>query len=147
MWLCKCDCGKEITTLEYLLRSGCTKSCGCYASEVHRKLHETHGQQGKEARIYNIWTDMKGRCNNPNNKDYKHYGARGITTCKEWNKLEIFATKSADVVTSWSASPLWSYILPQQISICELTGTYTQSTSQGLTLNWQPPFGQNSAFQ
>ena len=43
--------------------------------------------------------------------------------------LEILATKSADVVTSWSASPLRSYIFPQQISICELTGTYTQSTS------------------
>ena len=28
--------------------------------------------------------DMKNRCNNPNNKFYKDYGARGITVCDEW---------------------------------------------------------------
>lgn len=28
-WLCKCDCGKELTTTAYELRSGRTKSCGC----------------------------------------------------------------------------------------------------------------------
>jgi hypothetical protein len=27
---------------------------------------------------------MKARCLNPRNKDYKNYGGRGITICKEW---------------------------------------------------------------
>ena len=27
---------------------------------------------------------MMGRCYNPNNRDYKNYGARGITVCEEW---------------------------------------------------------------
>lgn len=35
-------------------------------------------------RIYNIWYNIKRRCLNPNNKDYKNYGARGIKICDEW---------------------------------------------------------------
>ena|SRR5258708_26306366 len=29
---------------------------------------------------------MKGRCFNPNDKDYKDYGGRGITVCPEWHE-------------------------------------------------------------
>lgn len=29
---------------------------------------------------------MRDRCNNPNNKSFKHYGGRGIKVCKEWDK-------------------------------------------------------------
>lgn len=41
-----------------------------------------HGLTGE--RIYNIWLRMKFRCYNPNNKDYKYYGGRGIGVCEEW---------------------------------------------------------------
>ena len=33
-WLCKCDCGKEVTVEIRLLRSDNTRSCGCYNQEV-----------------------------------------------------------------------------------------------------------------
>ncbi|MBB6446459.1 hypothetical protein [Bacillus benzoevorans] len=34
---------------------------------------------------------MKGRCNNPNDKKYKDYGARGIKVCDRWeNSFENF---------------------------------------------------------
>jgi hypothetical protein len=36
-WLCKCDCGNEITTSSTLLRDGRTKSCGCLRNEVSTK--------------------------------------------------------------------------------------------------------------
>lgn len=32
-WLCRCDCGKEVTVARNELRSGDTKSCGCYRVE------------------------------------------------------------------------------------------------------------------
>jgi len=35
-------------------------------------------------RLYKIWGSMKGRCCNPNDRDYKQYGGRGITVCNEW---------------------------------------------------------------
>lgn len=38
-WLCKCDCGNEITISVSNLTSGNTKSCGCYRSELAEKLN------------------------------------------------------------------------------------------------------------
>lgn len=35
-------------------------------------------------RLYNIWTDMKQRCYNPNAKNYNRYGGRGIKVFSEW---------------------------------------------------------------
>lgn len=35
-------------------------------------------------RVYNIWHNMKDRCNNHNNRSYKHYGEKGIKVCEEW---------------------------------------------------------------
>ena len=29
-WNCKCDCGAEINVMRHNLRSGATRSCGCY---------------------------------------------------------------------------------------------------------------------
>lgn len=39
-------------------------------------------------RLNNIYRSMKDRCYNPKNKDYKYYGGRGITVCKEWLNQE-----------------------------------------------------------
>jgi len=33
---------------------------------------------------------MKQRCLNPNSKDFRHYGARGITICERWLLFENF---------------------------------------------------------
>ena len=40
--------------------------------------------------IYNTWTHMRGRCNNPKNRQYHSYGGRGITVCERWHKFENF---------------------------------------------------------
>lgn len=34
--------------------------------------------------LYGGWQQMKQRCSNPNNINYKHYGARGISVCESW---------------------------------------------------------------
>lgn len=39
---------------------------------------------------YNTWRRMKQRCNDLNDKDYKHYGGRGIKVCNRWLKFENF---------------------------------------------------------
>lgn len=41
-------------------------------------------------RLHIIWNNMKQRCNNPNRKDYKYYGAKGITVCEDWNEYKNF---------------------------------------------------------
>lgn len=35
-------------------------------------------------RLYGIWTGIKTRCFNPNDKKYHVYGGRGISLCDEW---------------------------------------------------------------
>ena len=48
-----------------------------------------HG--GKGTKLYSVWQSMKQRIFNPNSKDYKYYGGRGITICLEWtDKLFLF---------------------------------------------------------
>ena len=78
MWQCRCDCGNIVTVSGESLKYGNTKSCGC----KRRNNFRTHGKSN--TRLYEIWTDMKQRCLNPNQKTYKYYGGRGITICEEW---------------------------------------------------------------
>lgn len=91
VWLCKCDCGKEFRVLGASLLSGNTKSCGCLHQEIIKtigKSNKKHGMFG--TRLYNIWADMKKRCYDKQDRAYKHYGARGISVCKEWYDFENF---------------------------------------------------------
>lgn len=39
---------------------------------------------------YRAWADMRGRCNNPNYKDFKDYGGRGIKVCERWHDCSNF---------------------------------------------------------
>lgn len=87
-WECICDCGNETIVSRPELRTGDTKSCGCFRIETASFLHKTHGQS--KASIYNIWSDMLTRCYNVNRKRYKDYGGRGITVCERWHHFENF---------------------------------------------------------
>lgn len=85
MWVCKCDCGGSAVVRSNHLRSGKTKSCGCFNRDIITK----HGMC--ETRTFHTWEGMKQRCLNKNNKDWKDYGGRGIIICKEWvNSFELF---------------------------------------------------------
>lgn len=44
MWVCKCTCGQTVIVDGYSLRSGRTKSCGCYQAEKVAKSNSTHGK-------------------------------------------------------------------------------------------------------
>ena len=48
----------------------------------------SHCESG--TRLYSIWRDMRHRCVCPGIKNYKYYGERGITVCKEWDDYEKF---------------------------------------------------------
>lgn len=39
---------------------------------------------------YYSWAVMKNRCLNINAADFKHYGGRGITLCKDWHDFRNF---------------------------------------------------------
>ena len=82
LWVCKCECGKEIIAESYNLKTGHTQSCGCLQREATSKANTTHGQ--RTTRLYRIWNCMKTRCYRKSYHAYKHYGGRGIRVCDEW---------------------------------------------------------------
>jgi len=43
-----------------------------------------HSVNRKMSKTYKAWRNMLSRCYNPNDKCFKHYGARGIGVCEEW---------------------------------------------------------------
>lgn len=53
-------------------------------------LKHGHCKNDKMTKTYMAWDHMRQHCNNPNNKQYKYYGGRGITICDRWNKFENF---------------------------------------------------------
>jgi hypothetical protein len=79
-WIFKCDCGKEKIIRVDGVKSGQTKSCGCFRN--------THTMS--KTSIYRSWASMKSRCHNENVPHYKDYGGRGITVCEEWMEFENF---------------------------------------------------------
>lgn len=92
-WKCICECGKEILVLGSHLKSGHTKSCGCYqrekTSEYCKNNVKNYGE--KKTRLYRIWQAMKTRCYNSNAINYKNYGGRGIIICDTWlNDFQAF---------------------------------------------------------
>lgn len=86
-WECRCECGNIIQVAGTNLKSGNTKSCGC--SQEHHGMRKT--------KLYGVWAAMKNRCANPNVREYKWYGARGIVVCDEWRTSFInFSTWALD---------------------------------------------------
>ena len=100
---CLCDCGKIVVVSNKHLKSGHTKSCGCYKNEIIREIGKITGKTNikyaqKQAhennrkhdmsgtRLYRIWLQMKQRCYNEKNDHYQYYGGKGILVCDEWRE-------------------------------------------------------------
>jgi hypothetical protein len=92
MYLCSCDCGNEKIISGNNIKNGIIKSCGCLRKEGGRLKHGY-----SKTKIYRVWSGIIQRCNNPNNKDYKDYGGRGIVVCKRWLKFENFLKDMGEV--------------------------------------------------
>lgn len=88
VWQCICDCGKIVYIRSDSLRSGSTKSCECLLKEMAAERSTTHGMHGTP--IYYIWQSMLQRCENPNYREFKYWGGRGIKVCERWHKFENF---------------------------------------------------------
>ena len=80
LWLCRCSCGAEKVVVGKTLREG--KSTQCRSCATRNALTKPY----RGDRIVHVFSGMKQRCSNQNNKEYKNYGGRGITVCNEWLK-------------------------------------------------------------
>lgn len=88
-WKCICDCGKNTIVMGQKLRSGKTKSCGCLRFTATRT--HGHGVNKRKTKEFSAWSAMIQRCCNPNNPNFKYYGAKGVNVCESWlSSFEIF---------------------------------------------------------
>ena len=78
---------------------------------MENRKYEKHGLSG--TRIYLIWADMKARCINSNNPEYKNYGGRGITYDPRWeyfiNFYEEMNSSYSDTLTLDRINPNGNY--------------------------------------
>lgn len=83
---CRCDCGETVTVTGAHLQQGSTRSCGCLARERVLAMNTKHGmkKRGDKPPEWNSWSGAIARCFNPRCKQYKFYGARGISVCARW---------------------------------------------------------------
>ena len=91
-WLCKCDCGGTAITYTTNLKGGLCRSCGCLHIEAARERGFKSAKHGMcNTRLFRVWSNMKTRCYNKNNKSYERWGKRGIYVCDEWkNDFKAF---------------------------------------------------------
>lgn len=123
-WKCKCDCGNITYVNTNQLTSGHCKSCGCW-NTVH-PANLRHGMYGTQ--LYRAWKSIKDRCYREKCKEYKYYGAKGVTMCDEW--LHDFQ-KFAD----------WSIVhgFEEGLSIdrIDVNGNYEPSNCRWITMQQQ----------
>lgn len=93
LWLCRCDCGTKRHVNGAELRNGKSTNCGCVRRAKVAARNYKHGM-GSTA-LHARWQGMIARCENPNHKGYKRYGAKGITVCGRWR--ESFTAWLADM--------------------------------------------------
>ena len=97
-WECRCNCGTMRAIREDNLKNGESWSCGCLKNKgkpkkikTTHKINELHGKSSWPE--HKVWSNMKGRCYNKNDQDFKYYGGRGISVCKSWrNSFTNFIT-------------------------------------------------------
>jgi len=87
--LCQCVCGATRIVSYTSLKRGHSKSCGCVGLAKLVAMARTHGDSTigdgrRRVPEYSSWENMISRCHRPTNKDYKHYGGRGIYVCQAW---------------------------------------------------------------
>lgn len=79
-WLAECECGKTKKVLGKNVRSGKSKSCGCYRAE--NTSNKTHGMTNTP--VYFCWRNMINRCLNYKVDSYRSHGARGVRVSSDW---------------------------------------------------------------
>ena len=88
-WLCECACGTPKVICGSHLRSGHSRSCGCFRDQSLSERRFKHGMSDGPEHI--AWQRMRIRCYCKTSDNYAFYGGRGIQVCDKWrDSFEAF---------------------------------------------------------
>lgn len=78
-WVCRCECGTVVEVQSDSLRTGNTKSCGCYNHDriVERNIRHGYASRSSRSPEYEAWEGMKKRCGR--DPDYLD-----VKVCDKW---------------------------------------------------------------
>lgn len=114
-WECKCECGNTTVARGGSIRQGDTTSCGCVRIEGTVKANQERHKRNRDAGLphfsykhggsnsleYSVWRGILTSCYNTNHKNYKYYGAKGITMDEGWkDSFEKFIQDVGHMPTS-----------------------------------------------
>lgn len=89
----QCGCGRIRHVFKSCLRLGKSTQCkSCSAKRTYRreKLKMRDAKEHSRHPLFNTWRGMLSRCDNPNRKDFRRYGAKGIAVCERWRSFKNF---------------------------------------------------------
>jgi hypothetical protein len=88
------------------------------------KWNGISSREHSDNKIYYAWNNIKERCYNAKSKDYKNYGFRGITMCKEWKD---------DFISFYNWAKSNGYKDGLEIDRIDVNGNYIPNNCQFIT--------------
>jgi hypothetical protein len=84
--------------------------------------------------LYNTWTRMRQRCNDPNSQYYSFYGGKGITICEAWDDFDIFVRDMGPRPSGYTLERL-DYDKGYSPENCIWADWYTQNANKEIVEN------------
>ena len=109
--LCRCTCGAEVHVSRYTLKDGRSTRCPACAKKASskkrwKKYASIMPDVEHRSRLLNRLSSAIGRCHNPKNKYFKHYGERGVSVFSEWRTDRVAFLQYVQTLPGWDIPEL-----------------------------------------
>lgn len=92
-WICKCDCGKTVSVLDFYLIHGKTKSCGCYRADRARKHLESIRKNTQKANDKLSFQGTRINALTQNVSSNSKTGIKGVSKIKDGKYIAYIKLK------------------------------------------------------
>lgn len=80
---------KDYSNSGFCIMENCNREVGNHGARGLCPKHYMNWKIKQTPEI-SVWSGMKSRCSNPNDRSYSRYGGRGIKVCEQWKVFANF---------------------------------------------------------